>query len=336
VSKAGTHSTSITSPPPPLPPLWTTAHTRCAHQFLQARSPSLLPTLLPLSRQLSSPRERENPAGTLTLQSIHNAVERQRREALLREHFLQLFLPTDSQLLSLRILPVLPNSSSVQIFHRQLFHRLCPCFLPSSIPCNPRALHTQSDALHREANDWHDRANLPRVEEPVRSDDFAMVFQRRARNAHLVCRGGSGQGGSGLRWFRQTRGLERCGQFFDDGQLLHCRHSRLKDNDGDIHIYFIRYSDDRNTLLWSRKRSVICHRSPQLQFQTVNDYYQFNAIHRSSSATTTIPNLFRNNGQSLARTRDTYVFMQYGRGRTISWPTVWQAHSQTQTPLSST
>ena len=39
-----------------------------------------------------------------------------------------------------------------------------------------RALKSESDALRRELNEWRDRSGLPRVEEPMRSDAFALVL----------------------------------------------------------------------------------------------------------------------------------------------------------------
>jgi hypothetical protein len=39
-----------------------------------------------------------------------------------------------------------------------------------------RLLKLEADALRRELNEWRERANLPRVEEPVRSEAFSMVL----------------------------------------------------------------------------------------------------------------------------------------------------------------
>ena len=39
-----------------------------------------------------------------------------------------------------------------------------------------RLLKLETDAVRRELNEWRDRAHLPRVEEPVRSEAFAMVL----------------------------------------------------------------------------------------------------------------------------------------------------------------
>jgi len=39
-----------------------------------------------------------------------------------------------------------------------------------------RLLKLEADALRRELSEWRDRANLPRVEEPVRSEAFSMVL----------------------------------------------------------------------------------------------------------------------------------------------------------------
>lgn len=60
-------------------------------------------------------------------------------------------------------------NSSIAHIHASRRHRL----LASR---EVRLLKLESDALRRELNEWRDRANLPRVEEPVRSEAFAMVL----------------------------------------------------------------------------------------------------------------------------------------------------------------
>jgi hypothetical protein len=134
--------------------------------------------------------------------------------------------------------------------------------------------------------------------------------------------------------FRISQGLDRCDQFFDDEQLLKCRHSRskslyldryhfkapldiysraLKGNDDVIHIDFYCYSDQEYawfaetirdmpslTSIWVNNDP---QRLPPIQRDTplfINDYDHSQSL-----------NTFLNNNQSLARTRDTFVFMQY-------------------------
>lgn len=39
-----------------------------------------------------------------------------------------------------------------------------------------RSLKSEADQLRRELNDWHDRAGIPRIEEPIRNEAFSMVI----------------------------------------------------------------------------------------------------------------------------------------------------------------
>jgi hypothetical protein len=140
--------------------------------------------------------------------------------------------------------------------------------------------------------------------------------------------------------FRTAQGLDRCDHFFDDAQLLECRHSRskslvldihrfqaplhfysraLKGNNDVLRIGFICYSDleyawfaetisdlpSSVTSIWVRDPQ----RLPPIQRDTplfIDDDHA-----QSLDA-------FLNDDQSLARTRDTHVFMQYGNGSTIA------------------
>jgi hypothetical protein len=139
--------------------------------------------------------------------------------------------------------------------------------------------------------------------------------------------------------FRIAQGLDCCDQFFDDEQLLQCRHSRskslflfppfkapldfytraLKGNDDVIRVSFLNESDS----LYAWFAETISHlpsvtsikvinprRLPPIQRDTPLFIDDFNP---SQSLET-----FLNNDQSLARTRATYVFMQYNDDWTIA------------------
>ncbi|TFY77988.1 hypothetical protein EWM64_g6024, partial [Hericium alpestre] len=99
----------------------------------------------------SSKRKPSRRANTAERRATHNAVERQRRETL-----------------NGRFLSAIVNSSIAHI-HASRRHRLMASR-------ELRLAKLESDALRRELNEWRDRANLPRVEEPVRSEAFAMVL----------------------------------------------------------------------------------------------------------------------------------------------------------------
>jgi len=113
-------------------------------------------------------RKPNRRANTAERRATHNAVERQRRETL-NGRFLDLaaLLPNLSQIRR-------PSKSSIvnsSIAHIQASrrHRLIASR-------ELKMLSNEADALRREVNEWRDRAGLPRVEEPVRSDAFAMVI----------------------------------------------------------------------------------------------------------------------------------------------------------------
>jgi hypothetical protein len=113
-------------------------------------------------------RKPSRRANTAERRATHNAVERQRRETL-NGRFLDLaaLLPNLSQIRR-------PSKSSIvnsSIAHIHAFrrHRL----LASR---ELRSLKGESDALRRELNEWRDRAALPRVEEPPRSEGFATLL----------------------------------------------------------------------------------------------------------------------------------------------------------------
>lgn len=116
----------------------------------------------------NSKRKPSRRANTAERRATHNAVERQRRETL-NSRFLDLaaLLPNLSQIRRPSKSAIV--NSSIAHIHASRRHRL----LASR---EVRLLKLESDALRRELNEWRDRANLPRVEEPVRSEAFAMVL----------------------------------------------------------------------------------------------------------------------------------------------------------------
>jgi hypothetical protein len=139
--------------------------------------------------------------------------------------------------------------------------------------------------------------------------------------------------------FRIAQGLDRCDEFFDDEKLFASRHARskslildsdrfkapldfyaraLQSNNDVIRIDFLCYSDEEYA--WCTK--TVCdlssvtsifvsnrERLPPIQRDT-----PLFIDHDDSESLET----FLNNDQSLARTRDTYVFMQYKNGWTIA------------------
>lgn len=113
-------------------------------------------------------RKPSRRANTAERRATHNAVERQRRETL-NSRFLDLaaLLPNLSQIRR-------PSKSSIvnsSIAHIQASrrHRLIASR-------ELKMLKNEADALRREVNEWRDRTHLPRVDEPVRGDGFAMVI----------------------------------------------------------------------------------------------------------------------------------------------------------------
>jgi len=150
-------------------------------------SPHLVPTLaLSASDQSSAPstansspgppgsanpqgkRKPSRRANTAERRATHNAVERQRRETL-NGRFLDLaaLLPNLSQIRRPSKSAIV--NSSIAHIHASRRHR-------AMASRELRLLKLEADALRRELNEWRDRANLPRVEEPVRSEAFSMVL----------------------------------------------------------------------------------------------------------------------------------------------------------------
>jgi len=113
-------------------------------------------------------RKPSRRANTAERRATHNAVERQRRETL-NGRFLDLaaLLPNLSQIRRPSKSSIV--NSSIAHIHASRRHRL----LASR---ELRLIKLEADALRRELNEWRDRAALPRVEEPVRGEGFAMVL----------------------------------------------------------------------------------------------------------------------------------------------------------------
>ncbi|KAG5219651.1 Helix-loop-helix transcriptional regulator family [Salix suchowensis] len=129
------------------------------------------------NNQGQTKRKPSRRANTAERRATHNAVERQRRETL-NGRFLEI-----RRLIVLQDLAaLLPNlsqirrpskssivNSSIAHIHASRRHRLMAAR-------ELRAMKVEADALHREVNIWRDRAGLPRLEEPVRSEAFSMVL----------------------------------------------------------------------------------------------------------------------------------------------------------------
>ncbi|KAF4615683.1 hypothetical protein D9613_012498 [Agrocybe pediades] len=113
-------------------------------------------------------RKPSRRANTAERRATHNAVERQRRETL-NGRFLDLaaLLPNLSQIRRPSKSSIV--NSSIAHIHASRRHRL----MASQ---QLRALKAEADALRRELNEWRDRAGIPRVEEPVRNEQFGMVI----------------------------------------------------------------------------------------------------------------------------------------------------------------
>jgi len=141
----------------------------------QPRTPLSPTTTLPdqpaatsLPSNPSMKRKPSRRANTAERRATHNAVERQRRETL-NGRFLDLaaLLPNLSQIRRPSKSSIV--NSSIAHIHASRRHRV----LASR---ELRILKLESDSLRRELNEWRDRAALPRVEEPIRGEGFAMVL----------------------------------------------------------------------------------------------------------------------------------------------------------------
>ncbi|PFH46451.1 hypothetical protein AMATHDRAFT_82582 [Amanita thiersii Skay4041] len=113
-------------------------------------------------------RKPSRRANTAERRATHNAVERQRRETL-NGRFLDLaaLLPNLSQIRRPSKSSIV--NSSIAHIHASRRHRMLAAR-------ELRLLKLEADALRRELNEWRDRAGIPRIEEPLRSDGFSMVI----------------------------------------------------------------------------------------------------------------------------------------------------------------
>jgi hypothetical protein len=162
-------SASSDSPNIPQTPM-SPGHSVPTLAFDQSSAPSTANSS-PGSLSSANPQAKRKPsrrANTAERRATHNAVERQRRETL-NGRFLDLagLLPNLSQIRRPSKSAIV--NSSIAHIHASRRHR-------AMASRELRLLKLEADSLRRELNDWRDRANLHRVEEPVRSEGFAMVL----------------------------------------------------------------------------------------------------------------------------------------------------------------
>jgi cell division protein FtsB len=145
----------------------------------------------------TNPQGKRKPsrrANTAERRATHNAVERQRRETLNGRFLVRIILLTsylalfsDFFLTTLcssfkDLAALLPNLSQIRrpsksaIVNSSIAHIHASRRHRAMASRELRLLKLEADALRRELNEWRDRANLPRVEEPVRSEAFSMVL----------------------------------------------------------------------------------------------------------------------------------------------------------------
>ncbi|KAL0059510.1 hypothetical protein AAF712_013741 [Marasmius tenuissimus] len=127
-------------------------------------------------------RKPSRRANTAERRATHNAVERARRETL-NGRFLDLakMLPNLSQIRRPSKSAIV--NSSIAHIHASRRHRA----LASR---ELRMLKLEADHLRRELNEWRDRAGIPRVEEPVRSEGFSMILNQELEVIPIVTSGG--------------------------------------------------------------------------------------------------------------------------------------------------
>jgi hypothetical protein len=113
-------------------------------------------------------RKSSRRANTAERRATHNAVERQRRETL-NGRFLDLagLLPNLTQIRRPSKSAIV--NSSIAHVHASRRHR-------GMAARELRHLRMEADAYRREINQWRERAGLPGMEEPVRSDAFGLVL----------------------------------------------------------------------------------------------------------------------------------------------------------------
>ncbi|KAF8634536.1 hypothetical protein AX15_000835 [Amanita polypyramis BW_CC] len=149
-------------------------------QQLMSKSPSPFPQIQQQQSNSNNTNDSANTSGgqakrkpsrranTAERRATHNAVERQRRETL-NGRFLDLaaLLPNLSQIRR-------PSKSS--IVNSSIAHILASRRHRILAARELRLLKLETDVLRRQLNEWHDRAGIPYVEEPVRSEAFSMVL----------------------------------------------------------------------------------------------------------------------------------------------------------------
>ncbi|KAF9259696.1 hypothetical protein L218DRAFT_1003551 [Marasmius fiardii PR-910] len=130
----------------------------------------------------SGKRKPSRRANTAERRATHNAVERARRETL-NGRFLDLakMLPNLSQIRRPSKSAIV--NSSIAHIHASRRHRALAAR-------ELRMLKLETDHLRRELNEWRDRAAIPRVEEPVRSEGFSMVLNQELEVIPVVTSGG--------------------------------------------------------------------------------------------------------------------------------------------------
>jgi len=113
-------------------------------------------------------RKPSRRANTAERRATHNAVERQRRETL-NGRFLDLagMLP-NLQSVRRPSKSAIVNSS-IALIHQQRRAR-------GVAARELRLLKSEADLLRREVNEWRERARMPPVEEPIRSQDFHILM----------------------------------------------------------------------------------------------------------------------------------------------------------------
>lgn len=163
------------SPPPPPPPQDPINNTPTS------------PTNTTPTSTTTTKRKPSRRANTAERRATHNAVERQRRETLngrflVSPPFFFFRLMCSHEFPPQDLAALLPNlsqirrpskssivNSSIAHIHASRRHRMLAAR-------ELRMLKHETDALRREINEWRNRAGIPSIEEPVRSDGFSMVL----------------------------------------------------------------------------------------------------------------------------------------------------------------
>ncbi|EJU05259.1 hypothetical protein DACRYDRAFT_92650 [Dacryopinax primogenitus] len=113
-------------------------------------------------------RKPSRRANTAERRATHNAVERQRRETL-NGRFLDLAAMLPNLQSVRRPSKSAIVNSSIALIHQQRRAR-------GVAARELRLLKSESDILRREVNEWRERARMPPVEEPIRSQDFHILM----------------------------------------------------------------------------------------------------------------------------------------------------------------